>query len=83
MRDFDIDKNGYFNFAKKSDKRKRSLVQCWIIKAVLQWYRWQSAWATLIDGIIGVITLGHVKTSFALTAAKIGAKKRHELGKPL
>jgi len=31
MRDFDIDKNGYFNFAKKPDKRKHSPVQRFVM----------------------------------------------------
>ena len=70
----------------KSNKKDNEIVQPLqrgVIRAVLQWYRWQSAWATLIDGIIGVITFGYIRTSLALAAAKIGAKKRHDLGKPL
>ena len=61
----------------------KSNVEGLVIKAVLHWYRWQSAWAQLADGIIGVLTFGHIRISLALAAAKIEAKKRHGHGKPL
>ncbi len=34
-------------------------------KFIIQWYRWQSCWCEVVDGVIGILTLGYVRPGLA------------------
>lgn len=47
-------------------------------KLIIQWYRWQSCWCEVVDGVIGILTLGYVRPGLAfkstIKASKVQAK---------
>ncbi|MCK5605522.1 hypothetical protein KAR91_26755 [Candidatus Pacearchaeota archaeon] len=37
-------------------------------KLIIQWYRWQSCWCEVVDGVIGILTLGYVRPALSYKA---------------